>query len=216
MNLLIIGAVVLVIADAVVLAIGWSSANEPLIFTSIGASVLAFLLVSIAWFKDRRRQRRPVVVDRVGPTTTAKGMRSAAAGKTTRPAGETSSWARGERRPAQPAPPVAVAEEAPEETIAPAAAVAVTKKKPAGRAKKTATRKSAATVGGAAATTSSRASKGPADTAAVAASDDVIAVPDRKRFHRRDCRFATAKGAERMSKASARRRGYAACGICKP
>ena len=45
---------------------------------------------------------------------------------------------------------------------------------------------------------------------------EVVAVPDRKKFHRPECRYAKANGAERMSKATARRRSYAACGVCKP
>lgn len=45
---------------------------------------------------------------------------------------------------------------------------------------------------------------------------DVIAVPDRKRYHRPDCRYAKVKGAEAMTPAAARQRGYDACSICKP
>ncbi|MDQ3957733.1 MAG: hypothetical protein M3273_05355 [Actinomycetota bacterium] len=48
------------------------------------------------------------------------------------------------------------------------------------------------------------------------AKDAVVAIPDRKRFHRPECRYASAAGAEPISKATARRRGYTACGICKP
>ena len=45
---------------------------------------------------------------------------------------------------------------------------------------------------------------------------EVVALPDRRKFHRPECRFAAARGAERMSRATARRRGYEACAICKP
>ena len=48
------------------------------------------------------------------------------------------------------------------------------------------------------------------------AGDSVVAVPDRKRFHRPDCRYARVKGAEQMSATAARRRGYDPCAICKP
>jgi hypothetical protein len=44
----------------------------------------------------------------------------------------------------------------------------------------------------------------------------VVAVPDRRKYHRADCRYARVRGAERMSRAAARRSGYEACGICKP
>lgn len=50
---------------------------------------------------------------------------------------------------------------------------------------------------------------GPAD-------EEVVAVPSRKKFHRPDCRYAKTPGGERMTKAGARARSYAACGICKP
>lgn len=46
--------------------------------------------------------------------------------------------------------------------------------------------------------------------------EEVVALPDRRRFHRPECRYAKVKGGERMTAATARRRGYDACGICKP
>ena len=47
-------------------------------------------------------------------------------------------------------------------------------------------------------------------------SGEVVAIPDRKRYHLPECRYAKAKGAERMTRAAARRKSYAACGVCKP
>ena len=47
-------------------------------------------------------------------------------------------------------------------------------------------------------------------------SAEVVAIPDRKRYHLAECRYAKAKGAERMTKAAARRKSYVACGVCKP
>jgi predicted lipid-binding transport protein (Tim44 family) len=44
----------------------------------------------------------------------------------------------------------------------------------------------------------------------------VVAVPARKRYHRPECRFSAAKGAQTVSLAAAQRRGYDACGVCKP
>jgi hypothetical protein len=44
----------------------------------------------------------------------------------------------------------------------------------------------------------------------------VIAVPDRGKFHRSECRFAGSAGAEEMPKATAKRQGLVACGVCKP
>ena len=45
---------------------------------------------------------------------------------------------------------------------------------------------------------------------------EVVAVPDRQRYHKPDCRYAKVKGAEAMSVTDARRRGYDPCTICKP
>jgi len=45
---------------------------------------------------------------------------------------------------------------------------------------------------------------------------EVVAVPERRKFHRPDCRYARVRGATKMTKSSARRRNFDACGICKP
>lgn len=45
--------------------------------------------------------------------------------------------------------------------------------------------------------------------------DHVIAVPSRKKFHRPECRYAASEG-EPMTASDARKKGYSACGICKP
>lgn len=45
---------------------------------------------------------------------------------------------------------------------------------------------------------------------------EVIAVPVRRKFHRPDCRYASVKGAMKMTKSAARRHNFDACGICKP
>jgi methylphosphotriester-DNA--protein-cysteine methyltransferase len=44
----------------------------------------------------------------------------------------------------------------------------------------------------------------------------VVGIRDKKRFHRPNCRYASSKGAEEMTKADARRAGMRPCGICKP
>lgn len=46
--------------------------------------------------------------------------------------------------------------------------------------------------------------------------DRVIAYPDRSRFHRPDCRYATLAGGEKITRETAVRRGYDPCGVCKP
>ena len=45
---------------------------------------------------------------------------------------------------------------------------------------------------------------------------EVVGLPDSKRYHRPECRYASSRGAERMSVAAARNRGFRPCGICKP
>lgn len=56
------------------------------------------------------------------------------------------------------------------------------------------------------------------ETAAVGSADDdrVIAYPDRSRFHRPDCRYASIPGGEKIARDAAVRRGYDPCGVCKP
>ncbi len=53
-------------------------------------------------------------------------------------------------------------------------------------------------------------------SSAGAMEDEVIAVPSTKKFHRADCRYASASNAERMSRAEARKLAFTACGVCKP
>ena len=48
------------------------------------------------------------------------------------------------------------------------------------------------------------------------AKQEVVGIVDTKRFHRPNCRYATAKGGETMTKAAARKAGMRPCGICKP
>ena len=61
---------------------------------------------------------------------------------------------------------------------------------------------------------------GPAATEAEAQQEAVqevvVALPGRRRFHRPECRYAKVPGGEEMTAATARKRGYDACGICKP
>lgn len=44
----------------------------------------------------------------------------------------------------------------------------------------------------------------------------VVAIPERRRFHRPECRHSRVDGAVRMSREAAVARDYAACGACKP
>ena len=55
-----------------------------------------------------------------------------------------------------------------------------------------------------------------AATTVVPTTEEVVAIPRTKKFHRTDCRFAGAQGGERMTKAKAESAGYSPCGTCKP
>jgi hypothetical protein len=44
----------------------------------------------------------------------------------------------------------------------------------------------------------------------------VVAVASTKKFHKPDCRYASAASGTKMSAADARKQSYAPCGICKP
>lgn len=44
----------------------------------------------------------------------------------------------------------------------------------------------------------------------------VVGVLDSKRYHRPDCRYASARNAEPMTKGAAHKQGLRPCGICKP
>ncbi len=66
----------------------------------------------------------------------------------------------------------------------------------------------------AAAPTRAAAPKKRAATAASAAT--VVVIPDRDKYHKETCRYAKNPAAMTLPKASARRQGYKACGVCKP
>jgi hypothetical protein len=111
---LIGGALLLIALSAITLVIGWISADPPLIWVSIGASVVAAVLLALGYYRSKEdiaAQERPTVEAKKG---------------------------------------------------------------------------------------------------------EVVAVPSRQRFHKPDCRYAKVKGAEVMTAAAARQRGYDACTICKP
>lgn len=48
------------------------------------------------------------------------------------------------------------------------------------------------------------------------ATSDVIAVASTKKFHRPDCRHASAASGQKMASTEARKQGFSPCGVCKP
>lgn len=140
MTALIGGSLFLIVAAAVLLVVGWTSADQALIWTSIVASVIAGVLLSLGYYRSK--------------------------GEAAAPTSERD-------RPKRPAP------------------------EPARRTEPEATQASP-----------------------VVASEDeserVVAYPDRSRFHRPDCRYASLPGGEKLTRETAVRRGYDPCGVCKP
>jgi hypothetical protein len=128
---------------------------------------------------------------------------------------------------AEPEPDL-VAEDATAEDIEPAAAPA--KKAPAKRASRTAAASAAsATVDAPAKPAKKAAAKAapakaapakaaPAKAApAKATAGQVVVIPDRGKFHVDSCRFVKGvPGTVNLTKAAAKRQGYAPCGVCKP
>lgn len=54
------------------------------------------------------------------------------------------------------------------------------------------------------------------DTGDETAAAQVVGVLESKRYHRSDCRYASGRGAESMTKRAAHKQGLRPCGICKP
>ena len=144
MTALIGGSLLLIVAAAVLLVVGWTSADQALIWTSIVASVIAGVLLSLGYYRSKSEAAAPPP-ERERPP-----------------------------RPQPQAAPQAVRRAEPEPTQA------------------------TAVVG------------------AEGEDDRVIAYPDRSRFHRPDCRYATLPGGEKLARETAVRRGYDPCGVCKP
>lgn len=144
MTALVGGSVLLIVVAATALVLGWTSADGSLIWTSIGASVTAAVLLALGYYRSKAE------LDTAPPP--------------------------------QPGPPAPEPPQAPEPQEPSA----------------TATRPAApSTEGG-------------------MEGREVVADPDRKRYHRPDCRFARASRAQPMSLEAARARRYDPCGVCKP
>jgi hypothetical protein len=165
------------------------------VYVSIGASALAMILLFAGVV--RRKPVQPATAGApYGPppgTPEARGRAAAApaAATATAPAA-----APAQRRPATPAPATAPAPK-------PAAKKAATRKPAAKKttakspAKKTAAKKTAAASGTARGT--------------------VVAIPERGTYHKDSCRYVQGRtDTEKLKAATAKSRGFKACGVCKP
>ncbi|HVE99572.1 MAG TPA: hypothetical protein VNA12_10390 [Mycobacteriales bacterium] len=157
---------------------------------------------------DEGRERAPARatsgVSRTAGSTTRAGARTTAGARTA---------ARATKAPAKAASAGRAAAKAPAKSAAKAPARAAAKpaaKAPARAAAKPAARPAA-----------KPAAKAPAKTARAAAkavpAGSVVVIPDRDKFHTESCRFVRdVPGTLTVVKATARRQGYAPCGVCKP
>jgi hypothetical protein len=175
MTLLIAGSILLIAGSAVALGIGWITASETLIWTSMAASVGTAILLAIAYARSRgevRRATRAVERSEEEPVASRHAEKE-------------------EPVPVMAADVVAPTSAALQETRAIPAKDSVTK--PASKNSRPATKKAAP---------------------AKSKQTKVVAVPERKKFHKPTCRYA--KQGEHVSRADAVKRGFSPCGTCKP
>lgn len=202
MTVLVGVTALLVAASFIALVFGWAEANESLIWTSIAASAGAAVALTMAYLRARRAPAS-------APRSSAEPPSQAAASEVTEPDARDEAPRTGSAEAIAPAGAAARAGEPRRQTPATSARESQRGETPAPTAKKATARSRRGAPAKARAASKPRSA--PKETA-----NEVIALPDSKKFHRPECRYAKSKGAERMTKAAARRRSYAACGICKP
>lgn len=239
MTFLIAGSVVLILASAATLVLGWTDQNESLIWASIVLSVAAAVALALAYVRSKRELARAAnsAPPEASRWSLAAGPASSFPRDEPKAAGGAAPVSTIFREPAVAEPPPSVeppaaerptseephAEPVTEETgvepdagAEPLAAEAPAAEPPA-RADKGADAARGAGSGVTSAGASPagrRAASKPARKAPSSA--EVVAFAERKKYHRPECRYAKAAGGERITKAQARRRSYSACGICKP
>jgi hypothetical protein len=146
MTALVGGSVLLIVVAAAALVLGWTSSDGSLIWTSIGASVLAGILLALGYYRSKAELHTPPPTTRTSPI---------------------------------PTPPEATEPEAPSATAPIPAAI-------------------------------------PRPETEGDSGGEVIVDPDRKRYHRPECRFARGPRTLAMTFDAARARRYDPCGVCKP
>jgi hypothetical protein len=154
MTALVGGSVLLIVVAATALILGWASADGSLIWTSIGASVLAGILLALGYYRSKAELETP---------------------------------GHARRTSLAPRPPAATEPEGPPAATEPEGPPAATP---------------LPTI--------------PSTETGSGGGGEVIVDPDRKRYHRPECRFAGASRAQAMSLDAARARRYDPCGVCKP
>jgi len=218
-------SLLLLIGAVVTLVIGWLQDGLTMVFLSIGVSVAAGIFLAAGMI--RRRAVTPATAG--APYGPAQGTKAAA----TAPA-EPMERAKPraplpQRRPAVKRPtgrPKEPAAPATETAAALPAAKKPAAKKPAAKkpaakkpaAKKPAAKKPAAKKPAAKKPAAKKpAAKKPAIAARPSPRSQVVSIPERGTFHRSDCRHVKGRrDTDRITLATAEKRGYSSCGVCKP
>ena len=187
----------LVVVALITLVVGVFQSGLTFIWASIASSVLAAIFLALGVL-----QKKPVQPATAGaPYGEAAGAMPATAVPEAAPMTA--------EAPAVPAAATATLpaeampeEEEPEPAVAPA------------RASRASSRPKAAPRSTAAKASAKRA---PAKAAATSTGSMVVAIPERGTYHKSTCRFVKGRrDTERITRTTADRRGYSACGICRP
>ena len=193
MTLLLVGSILLIAGSAAALVVGWLNAEETYIWTSIAATVAAAVLLTLAFFRSRGSAAAVAA-----QTEEKRGAEIDPAILADRAERSEQKYARATTRgedEGEGAETQVIAPDAPPPDGPSADAPATGDAAPGAEAA------TGATVGP------------PAGGEYV---DTVVAVPKTKKFHRSDCRFASAKNTETLSRSEAESRGFDPCGACKP
>jgi len=192
------------------LAFGLTQQGLTFIYVSIGASVVAmlFLLAGVL----RKRPLRPATAGAPygpPPEEAARGPEPALAVTT---AEDRTEVLEGESRPSTPEPSARPQRKPPARRPAAEAAP-----EPAAPAKKSAARKPSAKKTSAKKAPAKKTAAKSTAAASTSTRSQVVALPERGTYHLADCRIVKGRtDTEKITRSTATRRGYSACGICKP
>ncbi len=193
----------LVIVALVTLIIGVFQSGLTFIWVSIASSVAAALFLAVGVLQKKPVQPATAGAPYGPPAGSAEPIRASADVEET---AVIDAPAPARRRSA-----TAPASRAAEETAPPRPSRAPAKKAPA----KKAPAKRAASAG--AASAAKGAAKKSTAKKAPASGGQVVAIPERGTYHQGSCRFVKGRrDTEKMTKATASKRGFTACGVCRP
>ncbi|MDQ4095484.1 MAG: hypothetical protein M3174_04660 [Actinomycetota bacterium] len=206
MTLLLAGSILLIAGSAIALISGWANAEESHIWTSIAATAAAAVLLVIAFYRSKATasavggddERRGAEIDPEIAADREERAQSKYARATSR--GQDAGGGDDQTQVLAPDAPPPGGPEA--DASAAGAATATTVGPPAGEGDAHAMGAGDAEQPDAGGGESSGAS--------------VVAIAKTNKFHRPECRFASAKNAEKLTRSEAESRGFAPCGSCNP